>query len=734
MSRRPLTGFTPEALVPPVPRILWLAALALTPACVSTSEIPPDAGPVDTDRIRQADREPGNWLTHGRTYLEQRFSPLDAVSRNTVAELGLAWTYELRTERGASATPLVVDGVMYVTSAWSLVYALDARDGRELWVYDPAVDRAVAARACCDVVNRGVAVYDGRVYVGVIDGRLVALNAADGSIVWEAETVDRSKPYTITGAPRAANGLVYIGNGGADYGVRGYVSAYDATNGELVWRFYTVPGDPALGPDGAASDPVMAQAAQTWTGEWWRLGGGGTVWDAIVYDPDFDQLIVGVGNGSPWNQQLRSPDGGDNWFLSSILALDAKTGAYRWHYQTTPGDTWDFAATQSIILADLSIDGRVRKVAMQAPKNGFFYLVDRENGHLLSAAPFVPMAPAAETPAGAPLSWAYAIDPAGRPLENEGARYQGGVALVRPGPLGAHNWHPMSYSPMTGLVYIPAQEVAFAFAPSDERSRRPGFWNTGLGHVPFPDDDGARRALANSAIGFLVAWDPLGQREVWRVRHRGPWNGGTLATAGGLVFQGTTAGKFRALDAASGEQLWEFDNRAATLAGPIAYDVDGDEHIAVLAGYGSAFFLMAGALAPDPGAKINGRVYAFKLGGTATAPPLAFQRAPAPRPPEVRATPGEVAQGEALYGQFCFMCHGLGAVTGGVLPDVRTGMSLRSAEAWADAVVRGSRRDKGMPGFAEYLTLEAAELIRAYVARQARSLYVSEQRSQGAEP
>ena len=290
---------------------------------------------VDTHRILAADGEPQNWLTHGRTYEEQRFSPLASLNTANVADLGLAWTYEMRTSRGASVTPLVVDGVMYVTSAWSLVYALDAGTGEELWVYDPGVDRSVGAKACCDVVNRGVAVYDGTVFVGVIDGRLVALNAGDGSVVWEAVTVEQSKLYTITGSPRAANGLVYIGNGGAEYGVRGYVSAYSADSGELRWRFYTVPGDPSDGPDGAASDEIMAEAAATWNGEWWRYGGGGTVWDAIVYDADFDQLIVGVGNGSPWNQQIRSPGGGDNWFPASIVALDAQTGAYKWHHQTT---------------------------------------------------------------------------------------------------------------------------------------------------------------------------------------------------------------------------------------------------------------------------------------------------------------------------------------------------------------------------------------------------------------
>ena len=460
-------------------RMASVTIAGLSFAACSSTPTPPAR--TDTQRIIAADTEPGSWLTHGRTYGEQRFSPLTKVSTDTVGGLGLAWTYEMRTNRGASGTPLVVDGVMYVTSAWSLVYALDAVTGQERWVYDPKVDRAVGAKACCDVVNRGVAVSDGKVFVGVIDGRLVALDAKNGSVVWETITVDQSQPYTITGAPRSANGLVYIGNGGAEYGVRGYVSAYDANSGKLAWRFYTVPGDPSKGADGAASDPILSKAAATWNGQWWKLGGGGTVWDAIVYDDDFKQVIIGVGNGSPWNQQHRSPGGGDNWFLSSIVALDASTGAYKWHYQTTPGETWDYTATQPIILAEISIDGKMRKVAMQAPKNGFFYVVDRETGRLISAQPFLPMSPTKSTPTGMPVSWAYAVDPAtGRPVENPEARYRGGAALVRPGPAGAHNWHPMSFSPQTGLVYLPAQDMAFPYAHDANPVTREGFYNAGV--------------------------------------------------------------------------------------------------------------------------------------------------------------------------------------------------------------------------------------------------------------
>jgi PQQ-dependent dehydrogenase (methanol/ethanol family) len=706
--------------------LLLIAALA---GCQRGSA---SGAPVDTKRILAADGEPGSWLTHGRTYDEQRFSPLKAITPASVSTLGLAWSYELKTTRGAEATPLVIDGVMYVTSAWSFVYALDATTGKELWVYDPKVDRSFGSKACCDVVNRGVAAYDGKLFVGVIDGRLVSLNAKDGSVVWEKLTVDQSHSYTITGAPRAANGLVYIGNGGAEYGVRGYVSAYDANSGDLRWRFYTVPGDPSKGPDGVASDSVMAMAAKTWTGEWWKLGGGGTVWDAIVYDADFDQLIIGVGNGSPWNQQIRSPGGGDNLFLSSIVALDAKTGRYKWHYQTTPGESWDYTATQPIILAQLTIGGAPRKVAMQAPKNGFFYVIDRSNGKLLSAKPFIPMALTKDTPKGAPISWAYGMDSAtGRPLENPEARYVGAPAVVRPGGFGAHNWMPMSFSPQTGLVYLPAQELASVYVPDARFAQRPGMWNTGLLFQPLPDDSNIVAAIRGAATGALLAWDPVKQVEVWRAPRRGAWNGGTMVTAGGIVFQGTVDGRFLALDDASGKELWSYETQAATLSGPVSYDVGGEQYIAVLGGYGSAFFTIAGFLAPTPGRSINGHVYVFKLGGTAPRPQLALQPVPVPRPPAFALPAEQYARGAGLFAHNCMVCHGYGAIGGGATPDLRYSTRLQTGAEWAKVVLKGERASYGMPSFASLLASQDAEQIRAYVVHQATMVFRQQQPAAG---
>ena len=324
-------------------------------------------------RINQAESEPQNWLSHGRTYKEQRFSPLSQINSDNIQNLGLDWFFDIDTQRGQEATPIVVDGKMYISTAWSMVKALDAKTGKLLWEYDPEVDRAWGVHACCDVVNRGVAFWDGQIFVGTLDGHLVALDADTGAVNWKILTIDNSKPYTITGAPRVVNGKVIIGNVGAEYGVRGYVSAYDVENVDMAWRFYTVPDNPKNGFESEA----MEMAAETWTGEWWSLGGGGTVWDSMAYDPELNLLYIGVGNGSPWNQSIRSPKGGDNLFLSSIVALQADTGEYVWHFQTTPGDTWDFTATQQITLADIEIEGVTRKVLMQAPKNGFFYVLDR---------------------------------------------------------------------------------------------------------------------------------------------------------------------------------------------------------------------------------------------------------------------------------------------------------------------------------------------------------------------
>jgi quinohemoprotein ethanol dehydrogenase len=677
---------------------------------------------VNQARLEHADNEPGNWMSYGRTYSEQRYSPLSSINAQNVSQLGLAWTYEMRAPRAAEATPVVVDGVMYVTSAWSIVYALDAATGRELWVYDPEVPHARGASACCDVGNRGVAVWNGKIYVGTLDGRLIALNARNGAVVWQQITVDQSRPYTITGAPRAAHGLVFIGNGGAEYGVRGYVSAYDAETGALKWRFYMTPNP--QGPDNAASDSVRDQMMATWNptaGAWLESGGGGTPWDSIVFDPETDTLWIGGGNGAPWNRDVRSPSvagrNNDNLFLSAIVGVDPETGAYKCHYQETPGETWDYTATQQIMLATLPINGEQRRVLLHAPKNGFFYVIDRSNCGLISAGSI------------ATQTWARGVDMAtGRPIENPEARYVGSTSIVLPSPFGAHNWQPMSMSPQTGFVYIPVLDAAQDFTRDSAFVYRPGRWNTGTVHASLPDDPATRAAVRNSLRGFLLAWDPVHQREAWRVPMTGPWNGGTLATAGGLVFQGTVDGHFAAYDARTGAKLWDVDNGAATLAGPMTYQVGGQQYVASLASYGSVFFLAAGFAAPHEGDTLNARVNVYRLGGTATLPPRNFDRLATPEPPQIRASSAVLADGSRVYQEFCGVCHGPGVISGGVLPDLRRSPVLQDADVWRQTV-HGARAANGMPDFSQWVSDSDADAIRAYVAHEAAALYAQERQS-----
>ena len=417
------------------------------------------AADIDGARILAADSEAQNWMAHGRTYSEQRFSPLDKINAGNVKDLGLAWSYDTNTIRGLEATPIVKDGVMFATGSWSVVYALDAKTGEQLWTYDPEVPREWGRKPCCDVVNRGVAVWKGRVYVGTLDGRLVALDAKTGKPVWDVNTIDRSKPYVITGAPRIVKDKVIIGNGGAELGVRGYITAFDAQTGRQLWRFYTVPGDPRVPVESEhlkAALPTWKADAQGW--KYWEVGGGGTVWDSMAYDADLDLLYIGTGNGSPWSRYLRSPGGGDNLYLSSVVAIKPETGELAWYFQETPGDSWDFTATQHIILADLEIDGQMRKTLLHAPKNGFFYVLDRETGKFISGKNYVP------------VTWAKGLDANGRPIEDPSSAFRNSPKMVQPSPHGGHNWQPMAFNPATKLVYIPSQLTPFLFA-STPRAR-----------------------------------------------------------------------------------------------------------------------------------------------------------------------------------------------------------------------------------------------------------------------
>ena len=652
-------------------------------------------GAIDDARMIGAASEPENWLVNGGTLNGEHYSALDQINLDTIADLRPAWSFDFDTTRSQEAEPIVVDGVMYVTTSWSKVYAINAATGEQIWFYDPQVPGETGYMACCDVVNRGAAVYKGRVYVAALDGRLIALDAATGREAWSTMTVPEDGNYTITGAPRVVKDLVIIGNAGGDFGVRGFVSAYRADTGELAWRFYLAPGDPAAGPDNAASDNVMESLIRpTWSGEYWRYGGGANAWNAIVYDSELDQIYIGTGNGSPWNPAYRTNGEGDNLFICSIVALDPDTGEYIWHYQQNPQEAWDYNSVMPIILADLTIDGRERKVLMQAPKNGFFYVIDRTNGRVISAGQLT------ET------TWASSINlETGRPVEHPNARYTNGPFTARPGTAGAHNWHPMAYSPRTGLVYLTVRESETTFRQDPNYTRRDdGVFNAGnLRQTAFHDT-------------FLMAWDPVRQREAWRAPVGG---GGVLATAGGLVFQGRgqVIGEFVAFRADTGEQVWSHNTPNGIVAGAVTYSIGGEQYIAISTGAGGGG--MTGGT--DARERQPGRVVAFKLNGTATLPPEPGPAPPA-NPSSERWTSAQVTRGEGVYAQYCARCHGMRAGSSNVIPDLRRSSAVTDGGLWSSIVMDGMLAANGMIGFREHLSAEEAGAVRGYVSSQARTL------------
>ena len=640
-----------------------------------------------------------DWPTHGFDYAETRFGPLSQISADNVEKLGLAWSYNLGSERGVEATPLVVDGVMYVTASWSIVHALDAKTGKKLWTYDPEVPGEAGSRGCCDVVNRGVAVHFGNVYVASYDGRLIALDAKTGEKVWETNTLpDNDMSYTITGAPRVVNGNVIIGNGGAEFGVRGYITAYDAKTGAQKWRWYTVPGN----PNEPFENEAMARAAKTWdpSGKYWEAGGGGTVWDSIVFDPDLNLLYIGTGNGSPWSHKKRSPEGGDNLYLSSIVALNADTGEYVWHYQATPGDNWDYTSTQDMILSELMIDGERRKVIMQAPKNGFFFVLDRTNGEFISADNYVD------------VNWATGYDSNGRPIEVPEARSMDEPFDIIPGPFGGHNWHSMSFNHQTGLAYFPTQHIPITMVedPSWEsiESNEPGQPMSGVGwNTAFKFNVAAP---SSKPFGRLTAWDPVTQQEAWRYEHVSPWNGGTLTTAGNLVFQGTADARFMAFNARTGDLLWESPMGTGVIAAPITYEVDGTQYVSIAAGWGGVF----GQSQRASDLKTAGTVYTFVLNGDAEMPEFTQYQLNS-LVSGVEYNPDFIGEGTALYVSNCVFCHGVpGVDKGGNIPNL--GYSKKSVIENLDAFLfHGPFVSSGMPDFTETLNETDVEKIKAFI-------------------
>jgi quinohemoprotein ethanol dehydrogenase len=689
---------------------LVLAACSKPPA---TSDKPASApvAQVDDARLNNAASEPQNWLAHGGNQQAQRYSPLDQIKPDNVAGLKPAWSMDFDTYRGQESTPIVVDGVIYVTTAWSKVYAVNAKTGRQLWYFDPKVPGPTAAKNCCDVVSRGAAVYHGKVFVATYDGRLVALDAANGKPVWTAVTTDPNAMYTISGAPRVGAGLVFIGNGGGEFGGRGYVTAYDADTGAQAWRFYTVPGDPAK-PDGAASDEIMSKLVQpTWFGPHDDHRGGGMVWNSIVYDAEFDQVYLATGNGFPWPRLFRSAGKGDNLFISSVIAVDAKSGRYKWHYQETPGESWDYDSIADMILADLTIAGSARKVLMHTPKNAFFYVIDRSNGKLISAQPFVPG-----------VTWASHVDlKTGRPAVWPPAYYTTRPVRLSPGEGGGHSWQPTAFSPKTGYMYLQANENASTrYIPRASYHFVKGMDYLGLWHfvqhapneaAPKPDPDAPKPAT------YLLAWDPVAQKAAWKSPGAGS---GVLVTAGNLVFQGhardVTMGRISAHRADTGEQVWQYETPNAIMTGPISYSVDGEQYILATSGAGGGAIIAASQVVRQ---RQMGRLVAFKLGGTAQLP-----ADPPPAGPMVvvdeQFPAATVQHGSDLYVEFCGRCHGLGTRGSNVVPDLRRSSLLANSAQWKSVVEDGALAANGMIAWKALMPEGAAETIRAYVATEAR--------------
>ena len=656
---------------------------------------------VNAQRLLHAAAEPSQWMTYGGTYEEQRYSRLKLIDRGNVKQLGLAWFADYDTNLSQNGTPLSIDGVIYVSTAWSKVYAFDARSGKQLWEYNPKTPGEFVRKVCCGIVNRGIAAWDGKIYVGTLDGRLVAIDAQTGHEVWSTLTVDPTKQYSITSAPRVAKGKVFIGNSGGEFGVRGYISAYDAATGKLDWRFYTVPGNPQDGFENAA----MKKAAATWGGEWWKLGGGGTVWDAILYDPVTDLIYFGTGNGSPWNDLYRDPGNGDNLYLASVVAVKADTGAYVWHYQSTPADTWDYDAVSPMTIANLTVEGKKRRVVMQPCKNGFFYMLDAASGKLLRADPFTE------------VNWADGVDmKTGRPRVRAEARFPVGKPFnLAPGVQGAHGWHSNAFDPESGLMYIPTQLAYFPMMADAKFVPNPIGYNLGLDlaaqFVYYRDHPNAPRQF----VGYLQAWNPLTGKQVWKSeQNQGP-TGGALVTAGGLVFQGGgSANEVRAFDARSGEKVWSMKVQAASLTAPITYELDGQQYIAFSVGGNT----LGGYYAPN-----YSRMLVFALNANLQLPPeKEFTPLPLDPPPST-ASADVIKTGSEKYSQYCAACHGdRGQTRGASFPDLTRTPLLHTQEGFDQIVLKGVLSDKGMASFAAALQPADTQAIRAFIIDRANEV------------
>jgi quinohemoprotein ethanol dehydrogenase len=689
--------------------LLLCAALAGGSALSAPAAAAPAAADVTAARLLKADREPGQWLTYGGTYSEQRFSALKQIDSGNVGTLGLKWFGDYETNQDQHGSPLYIDGVIYVSTSRNVVHAFDARTGRQLWKYNPMI-HGERIRYNVGLVNRGIAAWNGKIIMGTLDARLVAIDAKTGQEAWSTDTVPDSlglgamgKLYSITMAPRVAKGKVFIGGSGGEFGVRGWIAAFDAETGREVWRFWTVPGDPAKGFE----NKLLERAAKTWSGEWWKGGGGGTVWDGALYDPVTDLLYFGTGNATPWNERVREPSMGDDLYSASIVAVKPDTGEYVWHYQETPGDSWDYDAVSPMMSADLTLRGKKTHVLIQPSKNGFLYVLNAATGKLISADAFTE------------VNWATGVDlKTGRPLVVPAARYEKEPWDLAPGVQGGHSWHPNAYSPLTGLVYIPAWEAYFTMASPPPGAPQPAGFSLGIafgGGAGAPGAKPLQPYARQGVTGRLEAWDPVARKIVWQTPpiNSGRPTSGVLATAGNLVFMGNGSGKeLAAYDAKNGTKLWSFDTQTAVFAAPITYELDGVQYVA--ASVGGA---VAGA---DYFAPTHARMLVFALGADSVLPVPAPYTPPALNPPPLTASADVVAHGGELYTANCAVCHGANGAQGrSSFPNLTVSGLLWSQEGFNSVVLDGQRADKGMGSFAAELKPEDTAAIREYLISRA---------------
>jgi PQQ-dependent dehydrogenase (methanol/ethanol family) len=680
-------------------------------AAASSSGGAQSAANVTAERLVKAAKEPGQWMTYGGTYSEQRFSPLKKIDASNVSGLGLQWFADYETNQNQHGSPLYIDGVIYVSTARNVVHAFDAKTGRQLWKYNPMI-QGVRLRYNVGLVNRGIAAWHGKIIMGTLDARLVAIDAKTGKEVWSTDTVPESlglgemgNHYAITMATRVAKGKVFIGGAGGEFGVRGWIAAFDADTGKEVWRFWTVPGDPAKGFE----NPALERASKTWTGQWWRSsGGGGTVWDGALYDPVTDLLYFGTGNASPWNARTREPSLGDDLYAASIVAVKPDTGEYVWHYQETPGDAWDYDAVSPMMTADLTIGGRKKHVILQPSKNGFMYVLEARTGKLISADAFTE------------VNWATGVDmKTGRPNVVPAARYENEPWNLAPGVQGGHSWHPNAFSPLTGLIYIPAWEAYFTMAGPAPGSAPPpgGAFSLGINMGARIEPGTLKPYDRRGVSGRLKAWDPVARKVVWETEayaNAGPTSG-VLATAGSLVFMGNGSGKvLAAYDAKTGAKLWNFDARTAVLAAPISYLLDGVQYVAASVG-GVA---QGGYFAPT-----HARMLVFALGGKAVLPEPEPYTPPPLNPPPSTASAEVIAHGGEAYTQYCSVCHGANGLQARTsFPNLTVTPLLWTQPGFDQVVLQGGRADKGMGSFAKDLKPEDAVAVREYLVSRANAI------------